>query len=407
MQVDLMEIMTSFFNTMGVQMQLLKPPFKFLSDTDYAFRSRLYEGFDYSVLIRQVESICEHDSVMNIKDDLHLFYTLFRFPEEKTAEYGYDYCIIGPYLFQPISSPLFYQIMDRKGIPSELYMEAGEFYNRIPVIPFYEQWNLILRMFCSRLLGEGIQMRYALSNEYNLLGSDIEYRFRTNPEIAASSIVERYKAEEELMKAIAAGNANLAAELIHKFIQYKISPRTPDHLRNQKNMVVILNTLMRKAAQAGFVHPMHIDNLSSQFAIQIESVTSSPELTFLRDRMVRKYCMLVQNFSRRSYSALVQTCMDYIDFHYGEELSLDSMAKMCSVSNSYLSALFKKEVKMTLTDYLNSTRIRQSLILLNSTADSIQDIATLCGFSTANYFARIFKKYQGQAPKEYRESIRG
>lgn len=407
MNVDLLEMMSSFFMTLGIQVQLLKPPYSSLSDMDFGFRSRLYEGFDYDVLFRQFEHICEPESVMSIKDDFHLFYTVFHFSDALKNEYGYEYCMIGPYLFQPMSVVELQRLMLKKKIPSGLYKEAGVFFDRIPLISFYEQWNLMMRVFCTRLLGEGIHMRYAVSNEYNLLESDIEYRLHTTPEIAASAIVECYKEEEEMMKAVAAGNARLAAEMYHKLIQYKISPRTPDLLRNQKNLMIVLNTLLRKAAQIGYVHPLHIDNLSSQIAIQIESTTNLTELTILTERMIRKYCMLVQNFSRKPYSALVQTCMDYIDFHYVEELSLDSMARMCSVSNSYLSALFKKEVKMTLTDYLNSTRIRQSLILLNSTAYSIQDIAVLCGFSTANYFARMFKKHQGQAPKEYREGIRG
>ena len=122
--------------------------------------------------------------------------------------------------------------------------------------------------------------------------------------------------------------------------------------------------------------------------------------------MVRKYCLLVKNYSRRDYSSLVQTCLDYIDFHYSEDLSLDLMAKLCSVSNTYLSSLFKKEVNMTLTDYINSTRIRQSLILLNTTTMSIQEISMKCGFSDSNYFTRTFKKFQGQSPKGYRETIR-
>ena len=143
-----------------------------------------------------------------------------------------------------------------------------------------------------------------------------------------------------------------------------------------------------------------------QIAVQLESMTSLSSLDAFAPTIVRKYCLLVKNYSRRGYSSLVQTCLDYIDFHYAENLSLDSMARLCSVTNSYLSSLFKKEVSMTLTDYINSTRIHQSLILLNTTSLSIQEIAVQCGFSDANYYARTFKKLQGQSPKGYRDSIR-
>jgi len=59
-----------------------------------------------------------------------------------------------------------------------------------------------------------------------------------------------------------------------------------------------------------------------------------------------------------------------------------------------------------LTDYINSTRIRHSLILFNTTALSIQEISLKCGFTDSNYFTRTFKKFQGLSPKKYREMIR-
>ena len=97
--------------------------------------------------------------------------------------------------------------------------------------------------------------------------------------------------------------------------------------------------------------------------------------------------------------------MDYIDFHYIEELSLGILAQKHSVSASYLSGLFKKETDMTITDYINTTRIRQALILLNTTSLSVGAIASRCGFPDSNYFTRTFKKHQGITPRAYRESI--
>lgn len=93
------------------------------------------------------------------------------------------------------------------------------------------------------------------------------------------------------------------------------------------------------------------------------------------------------------------------DFHYSTDMSLSSLASMCSVSSSYLSSLFKKEAGMTITDYIHYTRIRQSLTMLNASSLSVSEIAALCGFSDANYFTRTFKKLQGKTPKAYREEM--
>ena len=61
---------------------------------------------------------------------------------------------------------------------------------------------------------------------------------------------------------------------------------------------------------------------------------------------------------------------------------------------------------MTVTDCINKTRIRQALILLNTSELSIGDIASRCGFPDANYFSRVFRRQQGLSPKQYRDRIR-
>jgi YesN/AraC family two-component response regulator len=166
-----------------------------------------------------------------------------------------------------------------------------------------------------------------------------------------------------------------------------------------------MNTLLRKAAQAGQVHPFHIDNLSSEFAKIIESTDSESKLDALPHTMIRKYCLLVKNYSRIGNSSVVQLSLDYIDANYQDSLTLDLLAKLCNVTGSYLSTVFKKETGVTVTDYIHKTRVRQSLILLNTTSLSIQEIAQRCGYSDVNYFIRTFKKYQQLTPKAYRKMI--
>lgn len=183
-------------------------------------------------------------------------------------------------------------------------------------------------------------------------------------------------------------------------------PRVPDPVRDQKNLMFTLNTLLRKAVEQARVHPFHIDNLSRQLAIQIESSCTTGQLDALPNVMIRKYCLLVNNYSRLSCSELVRACMDYIDFHYSSELSLASLADMNFVSPAYLSSQFKKETGTTITDYINDTRIRQALVLLNASDFSIGEIAVQCGFGDANYFTRTFKKLLGKTPTVYRKGIR-
>ncbi|MCM1221637.1 MAG: AraC family transcriptional regulator [Lachnospiraceae bacterium] len=89
------------------------------------------------------------------------------------------------------------------------------------------------------------------------------------------------------------------------------------------------------------------------------------------------------------------------------DLSLSAMAQVLQINASYLSTLFRKETGVTLTDYVNKKRIDHAVMLLNSSDAYIQNIASACGIPDVNYFTKLFKKYIGKTPKEYRKLIHG
>lgn len=99
----------------------------------------------------------------------------------------------------------------------------------------------------------------------------------------------------------------------------------------------------------------------------------------------------------------LQICIDTIQANYRESLTLGQLADICNISPSYLSKIFKNNFKMTPIQYLINYRIEQAthMLLLNNL--SIEDIALRNGFSSANYFSRIFKKVMGVSPLKYRQ----
>ena len=62
---------------------------------------------------------------------------------------------------------------------------------------------------------------------------------------------------------------------------------------------------------------------------------------------------------------------------------------------------------MTLTDYVNRTRIKRAIYLLNTEDMPIREIAQWCGIPNLSYFTRIFKKETNMTPSQYREMITG
>ena len=104
--------------------------------------------------------------------------------------------------------------------------------------------------------------------------------------------------------------------------------------------------------------------------------------------------------------SLVLRIIDLINEHYNEEISLKTMSNTFNINSAYLGQLVKKECGMMFTDYLNNTRITVAKSFLLETEMSSNEISTKVGYNNSNYFYRVFKKYTGLYPTEYREKYR-
>jgi two-component system response regulator YesN len=90
----------------------------------------------------------------------------------------------------------------------------------------------------------------------------------------------------------------------------------------------------------------------------------------------------------------------------GKILSLDEVSKIVNISPYYFSKLFKEETGENFIEYVTEARIRGAKELLADPGISIKEVCAMSGYSDPNYFSRIFKKYEGVTPSEYRENMK-
>ncbi len=222
-------------------------------------------------------------------------------------------------------------------------------------------------------------------------------------EWSAEMMEKRYAFENQFMEAVSKGQTYKAEMFLSAFSPSAFEQRLPDTLRNAKNYMIIMNTLLRKAAEKGGVHPVYLDKMSSSFAREIESFNTVKIIPNFMKKMFEDYCRLVRKHSTASYSRLVRDVIIYIDADLSADLSLKKLAEINGVSDSYLSTCFKKETGKNYADYVNSKRMSQAKHLLKTTRLQIQTVAQYCGFPDMHYFSKVFKKYTGHTPREYRE----
>ena len=91
--------------------------------------------------------------------------------------------------------------------------------------------------------------------------------------------------------------------------------------------------------------------------------------------------------------------------NYNKDIDMLSIASRFNVSYSYLSRIFKNNMLMTLTDYLNKYRIDKSCELLSDKSEKLESIALKVGYNNIQSFQRFFKKYKGTTPTLYRKSV--
>lgn len=94
----------------------------------------------------------------------------------------------------------------------------------------------------------------------------------------------------------------------------------------------------------------------------------------------------------------------YVSCHLYQKITLDEISAYAGMNKTYFCLFFKKHYGMSFTDYLNQKRLETASAMLLNPDASIADVAVACGYPTVTYFNRIFRKYKGVTPSEFRKS---
>ncbi len=373
-------------------------------DIDMGIRRLLNLQDDYNNFLHENLAF-DKNEISVISDMFMCNYVFIPLPESKPA----STLVLGPYTKELITKNSINKKIVESSLPSYINIQLEKFYGAVPYFPNDDTILSLVNSF-GELIFKGLESftihhkHLERSVEIPLLPATATQSKETEPWMTVQLLERRYAKENELIDAVSKGLSH-KAEMIFTNIspENALERRLTDSLRNTKNFLIILNTLLRKGAEQGKVHPFHIDTVSSDFALKIEASQSVDECGELLKYMVKKYCRLVNKHSQKNYSLLIQKVITQIESDIASDLSLNNLAKIFEVNPSYLSTLFKKETGNTLTDYVNKQRIERAKELLVSTNIQIQNIAQRCGMLDVNYFTKTFKKYTDLTPRKYRE----
>ena len=390
---------------MNISSCLLEHPEQYIPPRiDLGLRSDLFGLENYVPFLQNSMEQAERKTIYRFFDEYSCNYIFLRLPDAD------GYFFIGPYL---LSVPTHEQIRKKAealALTAEQTRRMRLYYTSLPLI---EDENLLLTMantFARHLWGTPEQYRmeyvnYAIPDRYEPIPFSPGHTAKPENPLSLATLEQNYSNENLLIDAVSKGKLHLITAVASTVYNNGAPSQLSDSLRDRKNNLVILKTLLRKAAEQGGVHPLHIHRLSTHFAGQIENLRTMKQSFALQEEMIRSFCLLVKRHSLRKYSYYVGQAIILVQYDLTADLRLKTIAEKLNVNSSYLSSLFHKEYGCTLTEFVNSQRIDHGILLLQNTSRPVQTIAAECGIQDVNYFIKLFKKHTGFTPSRYREQL--
>jgi YesN/AraC family two-component response regulator len=210
-----------------------------------------------------------------------------------------------------------------------------------------------------------------------------------------------YHLEEQLMDWIAKGQLEEAKYFLDEINLLERAKLAKESVRSLKNSLICSCTLFTRACIKGGVDSEIAFDLSDVYIQQIEKTDRMSDLIHLEYDMLKNFVKKVKYKTNRTYQYIINKSISYIHEHLLQELSLTSISAHVKVHPNYLSKLFKEEVGMTVTSFINQKKIEESKYFLLHSDLTISDIAHLFTYCNQSYYSSLFKKYTGITPKQF------
>lgn len=217
-------------------------------------------------------------------------------------------------------------------------------------------------------------------------------------EAADSSASFPFGLEKALLRALSSGDPDQAAFLAGPFWS-ALESLPPEGLGPAVYQLMVV-AAHHRALEEGLPEPL--DDLLAPFAgpeaVRIPAV--------LKEKMRQTLVKLARKRpSATELSPVVEKAMEYLRKNFGKAVSLEETARHAGVHPQYLSRMFSQEKGESFVDYLTRLRVSKAKELLRA-GQNVKETAAEVGYADANYFSRLFKKWEGLSPGDYAQGKR-
>lgn len=314
-----------------------------------------------------------------------------------------DRWIIGPFLEKTHSPQAVNKLIVLLKANSQLATFLYSFYEHLPLLePITIRFiHRLIEIYQSYEEDEPIrylkQLKTTEKIEIDSTQQKDEFRFY---------VKQNYAIEDELMGAVKHGDVAELKRVLKEIRHFYLPERVPrDTLRNQKNNLIILNSLSTRKAIEGGLDIYHAHQISTLNAIRIEQLNSPLEVDAFMKEILMSMTEAVHLYQTKGYPHLIKETLFYIHRHITEPLTLAHIAQAMFVTPEHLSRMMKKYVGYTVHEMIMQTKIDEAKKMIEKQELTMIDIAHILGFSSSSHFSTIFSKYYGKSPKAYQKEL--
>ena len=311
---------------------------------------------------------------------------------------------VGPFLMVDREEFISFDLRRQKNLSEEKILEIEKILNEVPYIPVDKVNAMSMLLFMS----VGFMNNISASNHMletqgvdSMQGQVTAYI----QQIKGNNERERYPLETEqaLLRAVRQSNKEEAERLLNELLGHILLSSAGDFTQCKVQIYELLVMISRTAASAG-VNPDQTLQASHRYLAEIGRLKDFDALCHWLNREMSNLMDSVFDFNKMRHANIVHQCVQYINSHYNEKITLESLSYQVYLSPTYLSRVFREETGDTVTEYITTVRIDHSKELLRHKTLSVADIAQMVGFEDQSYFSRIFKKNVGLSPLRYRDN---
>ena len=354
-------------------------------------RKAMYSDLQKALEKANKNSFCFHT------DTFQLSYLAVALHEDEQFQ---GIVLVGPFLNERVTDRFIWNIMRDNRLDNNWFNPLEKFYKSLTYLG--QSYLAISELLVNIIVNPRVD-----SKLITMKGHKEQSQPVVQPQDYSQSGMDvklRYEAEKVFLHFIEAGDKENALKAFLEFagdFSYRV-PGNP--LRAKKNLSFSSNTMTRQAAARGGVEPQYLHAISEKFALKIEAAVAMSELDSLEFNMIEEYCEAVQNFTVKGYSEVVRKALMHINLYFKEPITVQSIADEIGFNRNYLAKKFKKEMHISVIDYIHKKRIDEAIFLLEQGRLSITDIGIQVGFSSYNYFCKVFKDVKGITATEYKDS---